>query len=62
MNVEQPGTVATRIRRAPPFTTPENIVVSTDCGMKYLPREVASGKLRALVKGAEIMRRELGAA
>ena len=62
MNVEQPGMVANRIRRALPFTTPENIVVSTDCGMKYLPRDVASGKLRALVKGAEIMRRELGAA
>jgi len=33
--------------------------VSTDCGMKYLPREVAFGKLRALVQGAAIMREEL---
>ena len=41
-------------------TSPENIIVATDCGMKYLPRDVAFGKLRALVKGAEIMRRELG--
>jgi 5-methyltetrahydropteroyltriglutamate--homocysteine methyltransferase len=62
MNVEQPETVAARIRRALPFTAPENIIVSTDCGMKYLPREVASAKLRALVKGAEIMRREVGRA
>jgi 5-methyltetrahydropteroyltriglutamate--homocysteine methyltransferase len=62
MNVEQPETVANRIRRALPFTAPENIIVSTDCGMKYLPPEVASGKLRALVRGAEIMRREVGRA
>jgi len=62
MNVEQPETVAARIRRALPFTAPENIIVSTDCGMKYLPRKVASAKLRALVKGAEIMRREVGRA
>jgi 5-methyltetrahydropteroyltriglutamate--homocysteine methyltransferase len=60
MNVEQPETVAARIRRALPFIAPENVIVSTDCGMKYLPREVAFGKLRSLVKGAEIMRRELG--
>jgi 5-methyltetrahydropteroyltriglutamate--homocysteine methyltransferase len=60
MNVEPPETVAARIRRALLFTPPENIIVSTDCGMKYLPRDVAFGKLRALVGGAEIMRRELG--
>jgi 5-methyltetrahydropteroyltriglutamate--homocysteine methyltransferase len=59
MNVEMPETVAARIRRALPFTSPENILVSTDCGMKYLPRAVADGKLRALVKGAEIVRGEL---
>ena len=59
MNVEQPETVAARIRRALPYVAPEHIVVSTDCGMKYLPREVAFGKLRALVQGAQIMREEL---
>jgi 5-methyltetrahydropteroyltriglutamate--homocysteine methyltransferase len=59
MNVEQPEAVAARIRRALPFVAPEHIIVSTDCGMKYLPREVAFGKLRALVKGAEIMRQEV---
>ena len=62
MNVEKPETVADRIRRALPFTAPENIIVSTDCGMKYLPRDVADGKLRALVAGAAIMRRELAGA
>jgi 5-methyltetrahydropteroyltriglutamate--homocysteine methyltransferase len=59
MNVEQPETVANRIRRALPFAAPENIIVSTDCGMKYLPRDVAFAKLRALVNGAAIMRQEL---
>jgi 5-methyltetrahydropteroyltriglutamate--homocysteine methyltransferase len=62
MNVEQPETVAGRISRALPHTAPENIIVSTDCGMKYLPRDVAFGKLRALVKGAELMRNELAGA
>jgi 5-methyltetrahydropteroyltriglutamate--homocysteine methyltransferase len=60
MSVETPEKVAARIRRALPFVPPENIVVSTDCGMKYLPRDVADGKLRALVEGAKIVRRELG--
>jgi len=62
MNVESPDTVAARIRRALPHTAAENIIVSTDCGMKYLPREVADGKMRALVEGARIMRREVGGA
>jgi 5-methyltetrahydropteroyltriglutamate--homocysteine methyltransferase len=62
MNVETPEKVAARIRRALPHTKAENIIVSTDCGMKYLPRDVADGKLRSLVQGAKIVRRELGAA
>jgi 5-methyltetrahydropteroyltriglutamate--homocysteine methyltransferase len=61
-NVESPETVAARIRRALPYVAPENIVVATDCGMKYLPRDVADGKMRAMVDGARIMRQEIGAA
>jgi 5-methyltetrahydropteroyltriglutamate--homocysteine methyltransferase len=61
MNIETPETVAARIRRALPYVEAKNIVVSTDCGMKYLPRDVAFGKLRALVDGANILRREVGA-
>jgi len=38
----------------------ENVVVCTDCGMKYLPRDVAAAKMKAMVEGAEIVRRELG--
>ncbi len=60
MNVETPETVAARIRRALPFVTPQDILVATDCGMKYLPREVANGKMRSMVEGARIVREELG--
>lgn len=59
MVIESPELVASRIRRALPYVPAANIIVSTDCGMKYLPREVASGKLRALVAGAQIVRNEL---
>jgi 5-methyltetrahydropteroyltriglutamate--homocysteine methyltransferase len=59
MNVETPETVANRIRRALPYVDAKNIIASTDCGMKYLPRDVAAGKLCALVEGARLVRREL---
>ena len=60
MKVESAETVAARIRRALPYVAPERIIVATDCGMKYLPREVADGKMRAMVAGARLMRAELG--
>src|SRR6267154_3509080 len=50
MQVETPATVAARIRRALPFVKAENVVVCTDCGMKYLPRDVAMGKMQAMVE------------
>jgi 5-methyltetrahydropteroyltriglutamate--homocysteine methyltransferase len=59
MKVESPEIVASRIRRALPFVRPENVLVATDCGMKYLPREIANGKMRAMVQGAAIVRDEL---
>jgi 5-methyltetrahydropteroyltriglutamate--homocysteine methyltransferase len=59
MQVETPEQVATRIRRALPFVEPRNIIVCTDCGMKYLPRDVAYGKMKAMVDGASIVRQEL---
>jgi 5-methyltetrahydropteroyltriglutamate--homocysteine methyltransferase len=59
MKVETPETVAARIRRALPHVSPDRIVVAPDCGMKYLPREVAFGKLKAMVEGAGIVRKEL---
>jgi len=58
--VETPDEVATRIRNALEHIAPENLAVSPDCGMKYLPRSVAQAKLAAMVEGAEIVRSELG--
>jgi 5-methyltetrahydropteroyltriglutamate--homocysteine methyltransferase len=57
--VEPAELVAQRIRDALRVVSPERLVVAPDCGMKYLPRPVAQGKLRAMVRGAEIVRREL---
>jgi 5-methyltetrahydropteroyltriglutamate--homocysteine methyltransferase len=59
--VEAPETVARRIRRALPHVPAERIVVAPDCGMKYLPRASAFGKLQAMVAGAEQVRQELAA-
>jgi 5-methyltetrahydropteroyltriglutamate--homocysteine methyltransferase len=59
MTVETPKTVAARIRRALPHVPPQRIIVAPDCGLKYLPREVAFGKMQAMVAGAGIVRREL---
>jgi 5-methyltetrahydropteroyltriglutamate--homocysteine methyltransferase len=59
MTVESPETVAGRIRRALPYARAEDIIVAPDCGMKYLPREVAFGKMKAMVEGARIARTEL---
>jgi len=58
-NVETPDVVAARIRRALKFVRPENIIVAPDCGMKYLPRDSAFGKLKSLVEGARVVREEL---
>ena len=59
MNVETPQIVAERIRAAFAHVPPERIVVAPDCGMKYLPRDVAFGKMQAMVQGAAIVRREI---
>ena len=53
------GRGALRLNPRNPFVPAENILVATDCGMKYLPREVANGKMRAMVEGAAIVRKEL---
>ncbi|MGI6856026.1 uroporphyrinogen decarboxylase family protein [Mesorhizobium sp. 1B3] len=56
--VEAPETVAARIRRALPYVPLERIVVAPDCGLKYLPRDVAFGKMKAMAEGAAIVRAE----
>jgi 5-methyltetrahydropteroyltriglutamate--homocysteine methyltransferase len=60
MAIEHPETVAARIRRALPYVPADRIVVAPDCGLKYLPRDVAYGKMCAMVEGAKIVRAELG--
>jgi len=59
MEVETPELVAGRIRAALEYIEPERLILAPDCGMKYLPREVAFGKLCALVEGTRIVRQEL---
>jgi 5-methyltetrahydropteroyltriglutamate--homocysteine methyltransferase len=58
MTVETPELVAERVRKALKHIKPEQVILAPDCGMKYLPREVADGKLQAMVKAAEILRKE----
>jgi 5-methyltetrahydropteroyltriglutamate--homocysteine methyltransferase len=62
MEVETPEVIAARIRRALPFVAKERVILAPDCGMKYLPREVAVGKLTSMVKAAMMLRAEHGAA
>jgi 5-methyltetrahydropteroyltriglutamate--homocysteine methyltransferase len=51
--------VAARIRRALPHVPAERIVVAPDCGLKYLPREVAFGKMCAMAEGTRMVREEI---
>jgi 5-methyltetrahydropteroyltriglutamate--homocysteine methyltransferase len=57
--VETPQKVAERIRNGLRFVPADRLVVAPDCGMKYLPRDVAFSKLKALVAGTALVRREL---
>jgi 5-methyltetrahydropteroyltriglutamate--homocysteine methyltransferase len=56
--VETPELVAERTRRAFERVPPERIVIGTDCGMKYLPRTSAEGKMRAMSAAARLLRAE----
>src|SRR5688572_24697902 len=56
MAIESAETVAARIRRALPCVPKEAVILAPDCGMKYLPREVADGKMRGMVEAARILR------
>jgi 5-methyltetrahydropteroyltriglutamate--homocysteine methyltransferase len=59
--VETVEVVAARVRRAYPYILPEQLVLAPDCGMKYLPREAAEGKMRAMAGAAALLRAELSA-
>jgi 5-methyltetrahydropteroyltriglutamate--homocysteine methyltransferase len=58
--VETAELVARRIEKAFKFVSPDRIVPAPDCGMKYMKRAVAFGKLKALAEGAAIVRKSLG--
>ncbi|PWB63177.1 MAG: 5-methyltetrahydropteroyltriglutamate--homocysteine methyltransferase [Bradyrhizobiaceae bacterium] len=58
--VESPETVAGRIRRGLKYVSVDRLVPAPDCGMKYLPRATAFGKLEALAQGAALVRKDLG--
>jgi len=61
LEIEATEQVADRIRKVLKVVPPERVTITTDCGMKQLPRPCASQKLRAMVEGTKIVRRELGA-
>jgi 5-methyltetrahydropteroyltriglutamate--homocysteine methyltransferase len=56
--IESPATVAERVRRALLHVKPADVILAPDCGMKYLPRDVAVGKLRSMVEAAGMLRAE----
>ena len=58
--IETPHKVAERIRAGLKYLSPDKLLPAPDCGMKYLPRATAFGKLKALADGAALVRRELG--
>lgn len=58
--IESPELIAERLRGALRHISPDRLIAAPDCGMKYLPRDIAFGKLQAMVAGAEIVRREIG--
>jgi 5-methyltetrahydropteroyltriglutamate--homocysteine methyltransferase len=59
-DVETPPTIADRVRRALDHVDVDRLMLSSDCGLKYLPRASATGKMRALAEAAAILRTELG--
>ncbi|HUI11315.1 MAG TPA: methionine synthase [Bacteroidota bacterium] len=59
--IESPEVVAGRIRKALGYIPAEKLYISPDCGMKFMPRDRAFDKLRAMVEGTNIVRKELGA-
>ena len=58
MSVETPEVIVARIKRALAYMKPEDVILAPDCGMKYLPREVAFGKLQSMVAAAKTLRAE----
>lgn len=60
LKVESPETIVARVKRALPYMNKEDVILAPDCGMKYLPRDVAFGKLQAMTAAASLLRAEFG--
>jgi 5-methyltetrahydropteroyltriglutamate--homocysteine methyltransferase len=60
MAIEIPDLVVARVKRALAYIKPENVILAPDCGMKYLPRDVAFGKMKSMVAAAKALRAEYG--
>lgn len=60
MDAESPEIVAARIREALRYVPPERLQAAPDCGMKYLPRDVAYAKLQAMTSAAAMVKESLG--
>ena len=58
MEIEEPEVVVERVRRAMPLVEPDHVVIAPDCGMKYLTRRSAIGKMRAMSAAAALLRAE----
>lgn len=58
MNVESPDIIVERVKRALPYVEKDKIILAPDCGMKYLPRDVAFGKIQAMAEAAARLRAE----
>ena len=58
-NIETPEVVAARIEAALKHVPAKRLAVAPDCGMKYLERGIAFGKLKAMVEGAQLVRTRL---
>ena len=57
-DVESAQAVAKRVRKASQYMRKENLILAPDCGMKYLLRDVAFGKMRSMVEAAKLLREE----
>jgi len=60
MKIETPEEVVSRLKKALKYLKPQDVIVAPDCGMKYLPREVAFGKMKAMADAARMLRAEYG--
>jgi 5-methyltetrahydropteroyltriglutamate--homocysteine methyltransferase len=60
LTIETPATIVERVKRALAYVAPDRVILAPDCGMKYLPRDVAFGKMMAMVAAARALRAELG--